>query len=173
MSSSTTGTTHLERALTAHFRKVYIHLHLSARFTELDFLLSKFTALLDLSDVRLQLALYPASLPPQERAKVQTDIEAMDNIRRVSKGMKGSERIYEAGSACADMGWCLIGAGRKREGEVWCGFDGELGDIAWRVEQDERVWAAQVAAEEERRKRDREGVVGFARAYEREVVEID
>lgn len=173
MSSSSTGTTHLERTLTAHFRRVYLHLHLSSRHAELDYLLSKFTTLLDLSSARLQLALYPASLPFQERANARADIEAMADIRRVSLSMKASDRIYEAGSACGDMGWCLIRAGRKAEGGMWCGFDGELGEIAWRVEQDERVWAAQVAAEEERRKRPREGVLGFARAYGREVVEID
>jgi hypothetical protein len=175
MSSSSTGTTHLERTLIAHFRRVYVHLHLSARRAELDYLLDKLTTLLDLSDARLQLALYPASLPFEERAKARADIEVMDNIGRVSKGLKISDRIYEAGSACGDMGWVLIGVGRKREGEMWCGFEGDLNEIGWRVEEEERARAAWVAAEEEKRARARLGVQVQAQlqARRREVVEID
>jgi hypothetical protein len=176
MSSSSTGTTHLERSLIAHFRRVYVHLHLSARRAELDYLLDRLTTLLDLSDARLQLALYPASLPwGEERAKAHADIEVMDNIRRVSKGLKTSDRIYEAGSACGDMGWVLIRVGRKVEGELWCGFEGELGEIAWRVEEEERARAAWVAAEEEKRARARArlGVQVQVQAHRREVVEID
>ncbi|GAB7329331.1 hypothetical protein MBLNU13_g01127t1 [Cladosporium sp. NU13] len=98
MSSSSTGTTHLERTLTAHFRRVYIHLHLSARRSELDYLLSHFTTLLDLSDSRLQLALFPASLPLEDRANAHADIEVMENIRRVSKGMKAKGEEEGAGA---------------------------------------------------------------------------
>ena len=93
MASSSAGATHLERTLTAHFRKIYIHLHLSARRSELDYLLSHFIPLLDLSDERLQQALFPASLPLEERANSHADVEVMEDIRRVSKGKKVSERI--------------------------------------------------------------------------------
>lgn len=173
MSSSSAGTTHLECTLIAHFRRVYVHLHLSARRDELDYLLDKFVPLLDLSDERLQLALYPASLPLEERANAHADIEAMANIRRASKGKKSSDRISEAGSACGDMGWLLMGVGRKGEGEEWCEFERLLGGIAWREEEDERARAAWMAAEEERRARGRVRVQVHARAHRREVVEID
>lgn len=93
----------------------------------------------------------------------------MADIRRVSKGMKVSERIYEAGRACGDVGWVLIGVGRKGEGEEWCEFERALGGIAWRVEEEERAREAWRVAEEEKRAR----VQMHARAHRREVVEID
>ena len=157
MASSSTGATHLERTLTAHFRRVYIHLHLSARRSELDYLLPHFIPLLDLSDERLQQALFPTSLPLEERANSHADVEVMADTRRVSKGMKVSERIYEAGRACGDVGWVLVGVGRKGEGEEWCEFERALGGIAWRVEEEEKRARVQM----------------HARANRREVVEID
>ena len=87
--------------------------------------------------------------------------------------MKVSERIWEAGRACGDVGWVLIGVGRKGEGEEWCEFERALGGIAWRVEEEERVRAAWMAAEEEKRARARARVQMHARAHRREVVEID
>lgn len=87
--------------------------------------------------------------------------------------MKGSERIGEAGRACGDIGWVLIGVGRKGEGEEWCEFERALGGIAWRVEQEERAKAAWMAAEEEKRARGRARVQMHARVNRREVVEID
>lgn len=171
MASSSTGTTHLERTLIAHFRRVYVHLHLSARRDELDYLLDKVIALLDLSDARLQLAFYPSSLLLRERAAAHADIEVMANIRRVSRAMKVCDRIYEAGNACGDMGWALMRVGRKEEGERWCEFDGQLNGIAWQVEQEERARAAWRAAEDEREKSAR--VQTFVHVYGREVVEID
>jgi hypothetical protein len=71
------------------------------------------------------------------------------------------------------MGWVLIGVGRKREGEMWCGFEGDLNEIGWRVEEEERARAAWVAAEEEKRARARLGVQMQLQARRREVVEID
>ena len=144
-----------------------MHLHLSTRRDELDYLLNKVTLLLDLSDSRLQQAFYPSSLHLQDLA----DIKAMATLRRVSRSMPVCNRIYEAGNACGDMGWALIGVGRKEEGERWCEFDGQLNEIAWQVEQEERAKAARIAAEEEREKRAR--VQTFVHMYGREVVEID
>jgi len=95
----------------------------------------------------------------------------MANLRRVSKSLAVCDRIYEAGNACGDIGWVLIRAGRREEGERWCVYDGELKEIAWRVEQEERKRVAWVAAEEEREKRAR--VNAFFHTLGREVVEID
>ena len=95
----------------------------------------------------------------------------MANIRRVSKGMKASARIYEAGSACGDMGWALMGVGRKGEGEVWCEVERLLGEIGWQVEEEEKAKAAWMAAEEEKRARRRVQVL--VQAHGRELVEND
>lgn len=171
MSSSSTGTTHLERTLVAHFRRVYVHMYLSARRPELYSLIHRFTSLLDLSYERLQPILFPAPLPLEDRANACAEIEAMANIRRVSKGMKASARIYEAGSACGDMGWALMGVGRKGEGEVWCEVERLLGEIGWQVEEEEKAKAAWMAAEEEKRARRRVQVL--VQAHGRELVEND
>ena len=66
-----------------------------------------------------------------------------------------------------------LGVGRKGEGEEWCEFERALGGIAWRVEEEERVRAAWMAAEEEKRARGRARVQMHARVNRREVVEID
>jgi hypothetical protein len=155
MSSSSTGTTHLEISLVAHFRRVYVHLHLSACRAELDYLLTTFTSLLDLSSTRLQLALRPGSLPLQERAKARADVEAMASLGCASKAMKRCERILQAGYACGDMGWLLKRVGRTKEGEQWCEFDRLLEVLAWEVKGREDAKAALVAAEEKRRARAR------------------
>ena len=142
MPSSSNGTTHVEKTLVAHFRKVYVHLRLSARRDELDYLIDHFIGILDLSDTRLQYALYPASLPLQERAKAHADIAMMNILGRASKALKLFDRIYEAGNACGNMGWLLKQAGRQKEGEQWCEFDRLLEMIAWQVSDEEKAKAA-------------------------------
>jgi hypothetical protein len=68
MPSSSTTSTHLEKSLITHFRRIFIHLSLSARWEELDYLLDTFASTLDLSDHSLQLAFYPSSLSPGKSA---------------------------------------------------------------------------------------------------------
>ena len=109
----------------------------------------------------------------RERTKAHADIEAIANISRASRAMKVCERIYQAGSACGDMGWLLKRAGRQREGEQWCEFDRLLEGLAWEVKSEEDAKAALVAAEEKRRARARSRVQVQAQVHRREVVEID
>jgi hypothetical protein len=147
MPSSSTNQTHLERSLITAFRPIFMHLSLSARWEELDYLLDTFSQTLDLSDHSLQLAFYPSSLPWQERSTpvVRAEIEALDRVRGRSAAMKGSERICEAGTKCADIGWLLRGVGREKEGEMWCGFERVLGRLAWDVEAEgEQVQGVEV-----------------------------
>jgi hypothetical protein len=174
MPSSSSNTTHLEKSLATHFRRIFIHLSMSSRWEELDYLLDTFASTLDLSDHSLQLAFYPLSLPWHERTTVavRAEIEALDQMRGRSNAMKSSERICKAGTKCADIGWVLKGVGREKEGEMWCGFERVLEKLAWEVEEDEK--RAQQAilmlptAEEERRVRARR-----AQVEGMEVVEID
>ena len=83
--------------------------------------------------------------------------------------MKVCERIYEAGAACGDMGWNLVGCGRKREGNRWCDFGRLLADIAWEVEEEDRVRAE----EEKKRAGTRAQRYPGAEANRWEVVEIE
>jgi hypothetical protein len=120
MPSSSTTTTHLETSLITTFRPIFMHLSLSARWEELDYLLDTFSQTLDLSDHSLQLAFYPSSLPWQERstAAVRAEIEALDRVRARSAAMKGS---------------------------MWCGFERVLGRLAWDVEAEgEQVQGVEV-----------------------------
>jgi hypothetical protein len=136
MPSSSSNKTHLETSLIASFRPIFMHLSLSSRWEELDYLLDTFSQTLDLSDHSLQLAFNPSSLSWQERSTpaVRAEIEALDRVRARSAAMKGSERIFEAGTKCADIGWVLRGVGRDGEGSMWCGFERVLGRLAGDVE---------------------------------------
>jgi hypothetical protein len=62
MPSSSSNKTHLETSLIASFRPIFMHLSLSSRWEELDYLLDTFSQTLDLSDHSLQLAFNPFSL---------------------------------------------------------------------------------------------------------------
>jgi hypothetical protein len=173
MPSSSTTSTHLEKSLITHFRRIFIHLSLSARWEELDYLLDTFASTLDLSDHSLQLAFYPSSLPRQERntAAVRAEIEVLEDLSRRSRALKASERVDEAGTKCADIGWGLKGVGREREGEMWCGFERVLERLAWEVEGEEEKRVMEpvlmLAAEEDEERMAR------ARRAQVEVVEID
>jgi hypothetical protein len=171
MPSSSSNTTHLEKSLVTHFRRIFVHLSMSSRWEELDYLLDTFASTLDLSDHSLQVAFYPSSLPWQERttSAVRAEIELLEELRRRSGAMKGSERVCQAGNKCADIGWVLKGFGREREGEMWCGFERVLERLAGEVEEDEKRAQQPIftlpMAEDERRAR--------TQVQRMEVVEID
>jgi hypothetical protein len=108
MPSSSSNKTHLETSLIASFRPIFMHLSLSSRWEELDYLLDTFSQTLDLSDHSLQLAFNPSSLSWQVRSTsaVRAEIEALDRVRARSAAMKGSERILRPGRSVRILGGC-------------------------------------------------------------------
>lgn len=175
MPSSSSGNTHAEKALTSHFRKVYVNLNLSGRADEREFLIDRFVEMLELSDLDLQHALYPSTLPLLKRARAQSDIETLERLARESRAMKLCDRICEAGTACSDIGLFLQQVGRTKEGEKWCEYDSALTKVAWQVYENEKAKAAAIAAEEERRMAQRASMqsrLGLHR-QRREVIELD
>lgn len=127
-----------------------MHLNVANRADEREYLIDRFIEMLELSDLRLQHALYPSTLPLLKRARAQADIEILERLTRESRAMKLCDRICEAGTACSDIGWFLNQVGRTKEGEKWLEYDSALSQVAWRVYEEEKARAAARAAEEER-----------------------
>jgi hypothetical protein len=170
MPSSSTGTTCVEQALAAHFRRVFVHLSLSSQHTELEYLIDQFADTFDLTDTQLQRALYPNSLPSQEREKARDKIEALEHLRCESRALKWCNRIIEASNACGDMGWMLKQVGRTKEGEQWCEYDRLLTILACELVEAKK---RELAKEADERDGKRVWVCDESGERVHEVIEID
>lgn len=176
MPSSSNGSTHAETALITHFRRVFVHLGLSDRKDEREFLIDRLVETLELSDTDLQHELYPSTLPLSKRARAQCAVDNLEKLSRESRAMKLCDRICDAGTACGDIGWFLKQVGRTKEGEQWCEYDSHLNWMACKVFEEEKAREAAIAAEEGRRAAQREQMqlrVRRAQVQRSEVIELD
>lgn len=66
-----------------------------------------------------------------QKEEVAATADTVRNMEEASRTKKQSERLWEVGCRCADIGWCLNQTGRARQAVQWCEWSEELQKMAY------------------------------------------